>query len=46
MKIKPCSLCVNKRPNKTTLKAILAIEKGRDLVKARDIQDLFKKLRI
>ena len=33
-------------PNAQTLKAIESIEKGKDLVEAKDAQDLFKKLGI
>ena len=33
-------------PNAETLKAIESIEKGKDLVEAKDAQDLFKKLGI
>ncbi len=35
-----------KYPNKETLKAIENVEKGKDLTKAKDIKDLFKKLGI
>lgn len=35
-----------KLPNKTTLKAIENVENGTDLVKAKSIEDLFKKLGI
>ncbi len=35
-----------KIPNKKTLKAIDNIEKGKDLVEAKDVEDLFKKLGI
>ena len=35
-----------KVPNKKTLKAIANIEAGKDLVQAKDIEDLFKKLGI
>ena len=37
---------IYKYPNKKTLKAIENIEKGKDLTKAKDIKDLFKKLEI
>ena len=33
-------------PNAETLKAIESIEKGKDLVEAKDAQDLFRKLGI
>ena len=33
-------------PNAATLKAIESIEKGKDLVEAKDAQDLFRKLGI
>ena len=33
-------------PNATTLKAIDSIEKGKDLIEAKDAQDMFKKLGI
>jgi antitoxin component of RelBE/YafQ-DinJ toxin-antitoxin module len=35
-----------KLPNKETLKAIGAVENGTDLVKAKNLEDLFKKLGI
>ena len=35
-----------KLPNKETLKAIEAVENGTDLVKAKNLEDLFKKLGI
>ena len=35
-----------KLPNKETLKAIDAVENGTDLVKAKNLEDLFKKLGI
>ena len=35
-----------KMPNKTTLKAIKDIHTKRNLIKARDLEDLFKKLEI
>ena len=35
-----------KLPNKETLKAIDGAEKGTDLVKAKNLEDLFKKLGI
>lgn len=40
--------CLNsvKLPNKTTLKAIEDVENGTDLVKAKSVDDLFKKLGI
>ena len=33
-------------PNAETLKAIESIEKGKDLIEAKDVQDLFRKLGI
>lgn len=33
-----------KLPNKTTLKAIEDVENGTDLIKAKSVKDLFKKL--
>ncbi len=33
-------------PNAETLKAIDSVEKGKDLIQAKDAQDLFKKLGI
>jgi hypothetical protein len=33
-------------PNAATLKAIESIEKGKDLIEAKDAQDLFRKLGI
>lgn len=35
-----------KKPNKETLEAIANIESGKNIVKAKDIQDLFNKLGI
>jgi len=35
-----------KLPNKETLKAIEAVENGTDLAKAKNLEDLFKKLGI
>ena len=35
-----------KYPNKETLRAIENVEKGKDLTKAKNIKDLFKKLGI
>lgn len=35
-----------KNPNKKTLRAIANIEEGKDLVEAKDAEDLFKKLGI
>ena len=37
-------LCENNYPNKETLEAIAEVEKGEDLVEAKDAKDLFKKL--
>lgn len=35
-----------KSPNKKTLKAIKSVEKGKNLIKADDAEDLFRKLGI
>ena len=40
------NLSGTKLPNKKTLKAIKSVEEGRDLIEAKDAEDLFKKLGI
>lgn len=37
---------LQRQPNKETLKAIRNVEKGKDLVKSKNAQDLFRKLEI